>query len=53
MPTPCCVPESRKKRQRKDDGIKVSYFKFPTKNPVKKKMATRKKRRRGNALQGN
>ena len=37
MPTHCCVPECTKKGYRKDDGTKVSYFKFPTENQMKKK----------------
>ena len=37
MPTHCCVPEFTKKGYRKDDGTKVSYFKFPTENQMKKK----------------
>ena len=36
-PTHCCVPECTKKGYRKDDGTKVSYFKFPTENQMKKK----------------
>ena len=37
MPTHCCVPECTKKGYREDDGTKVSYFKFPTENVMKKK----------------
>ena len=37
MPTHCCVPECTKKGYREDDGTKVSYFKFPTDNAMKKK----------------
>ena len=37
MPTHCCVPECTKKGYRKEDGTKVSYFKFPTENQMKKK----------------
>ena len=37
MPTHCCVPECTKKGYREDDGTKVSYFKFPTENAMKKK----------------
>ena len=37
MPTHCCVPECMKKGYREDDGTKVSYFKFPTENAMKKK----------------
>ena len=37
MPTHCCVPECTKKGYREEDGTKVSFFKFPIENPMKKK----------------
>lgn len=37
MPTHCCVPECKKKGYRDENGVKVSFFKFPTENPEKKK----------------
>ena len=37
MPTHCCVPECTKKGYREEGGTKVSFFKFPTENPMKKK----------------
>ena len=37
MRTHCCVPECTKKGYREEDGTKVSFFKFPIENPMKKK----------------
>ena len=37
MPTHCCVPECTKKGYREEDGTKVSFFKFPIENAMKKK----------------
>ena len=37
MQTLCCVPECTKKGYREEDGTKVSFFKFPIENPMKKK----------------
>ena len=36
MLTHCCVPECMKKGYREEDGTKVSFFKFPLENPMKK-----------------
>ena len=37
MPTHCCAPECTKKGYHKDDGTKITYFKFRTENQMKKK----------------
>ena len=33
----CCVPECTKKVYRGEDGERISFFKFPTGNPEKKR----------------
>ena len=48
MPTHCCVPECTKKGYREDDGSKVSYFKFPSENILKKKWIHAIRRDKGN-----
>ena len=47
MPTHCCVPECTKKGYREGDGTKVSYFKFPTENAMKKKWLHARRRDEG------
>ena len=37
MPTHCCVPACTKKGYSNENGVKVSFFKFLTENPEKKK----------------